>query len=359
MAPMKTWKVTPFEIGDLPSLGMYFKRHLSAASQYGSMAIFHWRAVANYLMPGIINLIKDGDKIVATLSNTPKRLLVKGQECLVAEIGDAYTDPEYQRQGMLTLLIKQSTQDALAGGIRGVYSTPSTLTPSLPAFIHKAGFLPQEDVRLRNLVFPLDIGPSVERRTHWLVGRYASSFFLTFVQVYYLARKWMNRERSSVTIEELRELPVDWDSFWDRSRQAYDVIFERTRQALTWRFFQNPNKYKFYVAKKDGAITGYMVCRVVADEDLKRFVIADFLFLPGCEVYFDVLLLRAFEDALRLGANSISSWCIEGSEFDGFLKRLGFIPRSEIVLVWFQNELATLLKTAGKWHLTISDSDNI
>ena len=169
----------------------------------------------------------------------------------------------------------------------------------------------------------------------------------------------MNRQRSSVTIEEVRDLPEGWDAFWDQSKQAYDVLFERSRRALTWRFFENPNKYKFYVAKRGDTIIGYMVCRVVADEDIKRFVIADFLFAPGCEGYFTVLLLRAFEEALRLGAHSISSWCLERSTWDTQLKSFGFTPRSDIVLVWFQNEFAAGLGAGNRWHFTVSDSDNI
>lgn len=55
--PRKIWAVSPISLDDLPALGLYFKKHLSAASQYGSMAIFHWRAVSNYVMPGIINII--------------------------------------------------------------------------------------------------------------------------------------------------------------------------------------------------------------------------------------------------------------------------------------------------------------
>lgn len=358
MTMRRIWTVVPFTLADLPALGLYFKRHLSAASQYGSMAVFHWRSVDNYLMPGIINLIKDDEKIVATLSNTPKSLLVHGKACLVAEIGDANTDPEYQRQGMLTLLTNQSTQDALDRGILGVYSTPSTVTPSLPAFIGKCGFLPQQEVQIRNLVLPLDIGPLVGKVSHWLIGRYASALYLTLVQVFY----WFKHVRtlrmaSSLRVEEVATLPEDWDPFWVKASQSYDMVFERDRQALAWRFFRNPNKYQFFVARHDGAIVGYLVYRVVSDDDQRRVVLADFLFLPGFEFGFKVILMRVFKEALRLGANSMSSWCLEDSGYDRALKSFGFRARGAIVLVWFQNAFATGL--TGRWHFTISDSDNV
>ena len=355
----RTWKVIPFENRDLPALGLFFKQHFRSASQYGSMGLFQWRAVDNYLMSGIINLIKDGERIVSTLSNTPKRLFVRGEGRLVAEIGDANTDPQYQRQGMLALLINQSTRDALDKGIQGVYSTPDTKTPSLPAFIKKANYLPQQGLDIQSLIFPIDIGPFVQAHTHWLIGHYAGSLFLTLVYLYYLVMKGLNHRSQAFTVDELLALPDDWDNFWDKARQSYDFIFEKNKQALTWRFFRNPNKYKFYIVKNKDEIVGYIVYRIVNDDDIKRLIIADFLFLPGYEFHFKVLLLKVFEDALRIGANLISSWCIKGSNYYKFFKKFGFIKRGNILLIWFQNEFASALKNGHRWHFTISDSDNV
>jgi GNAT superfamily N-acetyltransferase len=126
----KTWEVTPFQDSDLQDIGLFFKRHFPNSGLYGAMGLFQWRAVENYIARGIINLIKDEGRIVSILSNTPKHLLIGGEQHLVAEIGDAFTDPEYQRQGMQTLLTARSIQDALDRGIRGVYSTPDHQTPS-------------------------------------------------------------------------------------------------------------------------------------------------------------------------------------------------------------------------------------
>lgn len=358
-SPSRTWSVIPYNHSDLPAIGLYFKQHIRNASEYGSMGLFQWRTVDNYIMPGIINLIKDGERIVATLSNTPKRLFVNGEGRLVAEIGDANTDPQYQRQGMLALLINQSTRDALGKGIQGVYSAPDTHTPSLPAFIKKANFLPQQDLDIESLTFPIDIGPLLKGRTHWLFSHYMGSFFLTLSYLYYLVMKGLNPMSRGFTVHEMQELPDDWDSFWDKARRSYDFIFERNREALTWRFFSNPNKYQFLIMRSKDEIIGYMVYRIINDGDTKRFIIADYLLLPGYEAHFKLLLLRGFEVALRRGASLISSWCIKGSMYSKFFKSLGFIKRNHIVLIWFQNEFALNLKTTHRFHFTISDSDNV
>lgn len=356
---MKLWKVIPYQLSDLPLLGLYFKTHLVSESQYGSMALFQWRAVDNYLMPGIINVVKDDGKIIATLSNTPKKLFVRGEACLVAEIGDANTDSKYQRQGLLTMLINQSTQDAFERGICGVYSTPSTITPSLPAFVKKSNFLPQKGVNIRNLFFPLDIGPQIGTFTNWLFGRFVGALYLTLVCIYYYVRVLFSGLGSSVAVEECDTLPDDWDEFWEKSRVGYEAVFDRSKESLNWRFFLNPSRYKLFIARDKNIIVGYLVYRIIAEERSKRCVIADFLFLPGCDQYFNKLLLKVFKEALRIGANSISCWCLQGSTFDKCLGRFGFFHRGNIVLVWFQNEFATQLEKLRGWHFTCSDSDNV
>ncbi len=355
----RKWKVVPFQKKDLPAIGQFFKKNFRSASQYGSMGTFQWRAVDNYIMPGIINLIKDGDKIVSTLSNTPKKLLVKGKGYLVAEIGDANTDPHYQRQGMLSLLINQSTRDALDKGIKGVYSTPDTKTPSLPAFIKKANYLPQKDLNIQSLVFPIDIGPLIKKRVHWLIRHYIGSFFLTLVYIFFLLKKGLSFWGSTYNVYELTELPDDWDNFWEKAKKSFDYIFERNKKALTWRFFRNPNKYKFNIAQTEDAVIGYLVYRIINDEDVKRLIIADYLFLPGYESQFQLLMLKVIEDAFQIGVNYISSWCMKGTDYYKYFKKFGFIKRNRILLIWFQNEFISKLEDGKTWHFTISDSDNV
>ena len=354
----KSWTVVPCGKNDLAPLEFFFKTHFPGKEAYGSMGLFHWRAFDHYIMPGIVNLIKDNERIVSILSNTPKRISIQGKDCLAAEIGDAFTDPAYQRQGMLALLTNQSTREALERGIHGVYSTPDAQTPSLPAFIKKAGFVKPESPKVKSLVLLLNPGPFIRRYTHWLIGLYGGALFLTLYFLYYLGLKGWGR-RTPGEIVELNALPEKWDEFWDEARGAYDFILERNRQALTWRFFRNPHKYTFYALRDRGRILGYAVYRIVADAEIKRMILADFLFLPGQEPRFRALLIQVITDALKFGVSYINTWCVEGGPYHGPLKRCGFTARNDILLIWFQNEFAGMLqKRCRSWHFTIADSDN-
>jgi GNAT superfamily N-acetyltransferase len=355
----RTWKAVPFQDADLPAIGLFFKRHFPAPGLYGAMGLFQWRAVDHYITRGIINLVKDEGRIVSILSNTPKHLLVGGQQHLVAEIGDAYTDPDYQRQGMQTLLTVQSIQDALDRGIRGVYSTPDHQTPSLSAFVNKTNFLPLEGPDVKSLVLPLNIGPLLRQRGHWLAAQYVGALHQTLAFIYFRLMKGLH-SASRLEFVELKSLPENWDRFWEQSRQPYEAIFSRSREALTWRFFRNPNRYTFYAAMDQGELAGYAVHRVSEDTGTRMLILADFLFLPGREAHFTALLLKVLEDALKAGASHIYTWCPSRSPYYDSLKKYGFLKRNDILLIWFQNEFAALLREkAARWHFTISDSDNV
>ena len=304
----EAWKVVPFQDADLPAIGRFFKRHFPGPGHYGTMGLFQWRAVEHYLTRGIVNLIKDGDRIVSILSNTPKSLLVGGEEYLVAEIGDAFTDPDYQRQGMQTLLTLQSIQDAWDRGMKGVYSTPDHQTPSLSAFINKANFLPLEGPDVKTLVLPLNIGHLLRLRGHWLAAQYAGSFHQTLAWLYFRLMKALHA--GSPGGNRRAFIPAcNLGTFWEKARKPYDAIFSRNRQALTWRFFRNPNRYTFYGAMEQGELAGYVVHRVSEDTGTRILILADFLFLPGREAHLAALLLKVLEDALKAGVSHIYTWC--------------------------------------------------
>ena len=109
----KKWSSNPYIMDDLPAVGLFFKDLYSGPCDYGNMVFFNWKIVDNYIQPGIINLSKDGNRIASTTSVTPKLLVYKDKVVNAAEIGDTYTHPDYWRQGMFSLLINQTRENAI------------------------------------------------------------------------------------------------------------------------------------------------------------------------------------------------------------------------------------------------------
>ena len=132
------WTPVNYVKNDLPLIASFFKELYTGVGSYGDMGFFQWKIIDNYVKQGIINLIKDGNRIVSTTSITPKLLIYKGDFVNAAEIGDTFTHYDYLRQGMFAVLVNQSRQDAENLGINFVYGTPNDL--SLPGYQKKANF---------------------------------------------------------------------------------------------------------------------------------------------------------------------------------------------------------------------------
>ncbi|MBA7468762.1 hypothetical protein ES707_04015 [subsurface metagenome] len=353
----RSWEAVPFNPQDLPATARFFKEQYGGAGRYGSSDLFRWKILENYVDPGILNLVKDADEVIATTSVTPKRLFFKGAERIVAEIGDTYTHPSYQRQGIFTLLVSQSTKEALERNIRLIYGTPNS--KSLPGYEKKASYKTIQGISVKSLCLPLRVKPFIQKRTHWLVGRYADSIFSTAVYGRFLAKRVLSWQGRS-DVEEIECIPNEWNTFWERSRQDFDFIFCRDKQAVHWRFFENPNKYRFYVLRKDGQIVGYVVYRIVFDIEVARLLISDFLFLPGHEKDLTVLLFRVLEDALHADVATVNAWCPKGNAYFGILREFGFFQRSHVPVISFQNDFALEVQdSCHTWHFTLSDSDNV
>ena len=352
------WTVNLFDPDDLSKIRLFFKRLYTGMGTYGSIDLFNWKIQENYVSDGIINLIKDDDKIVSTTSLTPKILYVKGKKQIVAEIGDTYTDPDYQRKGMFSLLINQTRKDAESKGIPFIYGTPNK--QSLPGYEKKANFIVIKSINVNSMTFPVNISPKISRKTHWLLGNLIGYFYLIFILSLYGLKKFIIKTYSMERINEINKIPNDWDDFWEKAHVSHDFIFSRDSKAMEWRFVNHPNKYRFYILKQQNEIIGYLTYRTLNENGITKLFIADYLFLKGSEEKLKTLLFKVLKDSIEENVTTISIWCSQDSPYFEILKDFGFISRGNVPVICYQNDFASEVQYGcQKWHFTISDSDNI
>jgi hypothetical protein len=352
----KKWNHILYEHGDLPKIGLFFKELFSGMGDYGNMGFFNWKIVDNYIQPGIINLIKDGNRIASTTSVTPKLLVYKNEFVNAAEIGDTYTHPDYWRQGMFSLLINQTRKDAEKKDINFVYGTPNKL--SLPGYQKKANFDLIQNLHVRSLVFSVDIRPHVQKRSHWIPGSIISSIVSIFSFLYFKIKNIFLLLDKTIIVEEINKIPQDWNDFWNHAKEDYDFIINRNIEAMVWRYLDNPSKYKLITLRKNKVLIGYLVFRNIYDEDAKRIVIADYLTLPKEEKALYKGINHIINSAFRIGAN-VGLWCVENSPYFRIFKKKGFLARGNVPVICYQNEFAEQVENCASWHFTIGDSDNI
>ncbi|NQT72699.1 MAG: GNAT family N-acetyltransferase [Chloroflexi bacterium] len=351
------WTVVSYTNDDLPQIGLFFKHQYTGNGTYGDMGLFQWKIVDNYLMPGVINLIKDQDEIVSTTSVTPKSLIFRGSRISSAEIGDTYTDTRYQRQGMFSLVGNKTRENAIEKGIEFIYGLPND--QALPGWKKKANFEVISNLTVKSMAIPLNIGPQVQRMTHWIPGSIAGSVSPILAFFYLKLRNMFSFSDRTLAIEEIQKLPEDWEEFWDQAKSPYEFIIERDTKALKWRYFNCPNKYRFLLVRKNGKICGYLVYRIVPGEGVSYLFLADYLFLPGQETAMIPLLKMVLNTAFKYQVNAIRLWCVQSSPYFSILKRFGFLPRENVPVIGYRNDFTASLSECRSWHFTIADSDNV
>ena len=352
------WVINRFLPEDLSRISLFFKRLYTGMGAYGSMDLFNWKIQENYASSGIINLIKDDKEIVSTTSLTPKFLYYKGKKGIVAEIGDTYTDPDYQRKGMFSLLINQTRKDAESKGISFIYGTPND--QSLPGYEKKANFKTIKSIYVKSMSFPVNISPIISKKMHWLLGNLIGYFYLILILSIH---KFKNLINKTVLIEEIilaKNIPENWDIFWNKAHKAHDFIFSRDSKALIWRFINHPYSYKIYYIRREKEIIGYLSYRILYGNGITHLVIADYLFLKGKEKKLRSLLNRVLKDSIQENVTTIKVWCPHDSPYFIIFRDFGFMTRGNIPVICYQNEFALDIESGCKnWHFTISDSDNI
>jgi hypothetical protein len=353
----KTWTVVPYEPDDLSELAEFFKKYYTGASGYGSAELFSWKIVRNYAGPGLIRFIKDEGRIISVLSATPKWLYVMGRAQIVAELCDALTDPNYRRQGLFAVLDSQITNDVLHSGIPFVYGTPNRI--ALPGHEKKANYKTIPGIRLKSMVVPLGVTYLMQDKCHRQIANAASTLYSSLVSIYFLWKKY-SLNPAALSMEKIDEIPEEWDDFWEEARSRFDFILARNRRAIQWRYIENPNRYRIYVLKDNGRIVTYLIYRIMHDSNVASLVVADYLCLPGREKDLMTLLFRILDDARKAGTAKINVWCPEENPCFQVFKRFGFIERSEIPVIAYQNDFArTLQESCRSWHFTVGDSDNV
>jgi hypothetical protein len=354
---MTDWVTSHCSKEDLPQVAQFFKKQYQGTGNYGELGLFQWKIIDNVKLPGTIFLVKDTDVIAATTSITPKSLLLNNEEILSAEIGDTYTDSNYQRQGIFSLLINEGRRNANNHGIKFVYGTPND--QSLPGYEKKANFKVIPKLKVSSLVFPINVKKVLQSKTNLLFSLLVSPLLELLSFLHFKLRCLLISNASKYQIKELKTVPVEWDQFWNEAKLDYDFIFNRDKKAITWRFFNNPNKYKMLGLYDNQKIVGYLVYRIQFDESGNRLVLADYLFLKGHQSAFGVAVREVLNRGFSNNVTTVSGWSVTNSEYASALKKYGFLTRGEVPVISHVDDFWEKLNCISKTHFTVSDSDNI
>lgn len=341
---------------ELYALDSFFKVQFKGGYRYGTMGYFFWKIFLNPFGKGFVRVIKKESDIVATTSITPRALMLNQMRTSVAEIGDTYTDSKFQGRGYFSALVNGACDIAETNGIKLVYGTPNN--QSLPAYTKNTSFqkLPFLDIRSYSYILRVDhiLTPKIGRIFSGLLN----IIFSPLVYLHNIFLRYSISNNEDCKIENVAEVPQDWDQFWNDVSKQWDFLFYRDAESVQWRFFSTPEKYSFLIVRSSERIIGYVVYKIIPDISRSTFMIADFLFLNGHEFEFNKCLKLIRKIGMDADINSIALWCDTKSVYSSILKRNGFICGSNFPVIC--NKVgADELNNLRLVHFTLSDSDNI
>lgn len=223
---------------------------------------------------------KKTGRVISAASMVGVRAIWKGQEIKMLLGFNMVVAPEYRRQGIHSILIRQTREEVRAAGfcLSTIFPNPR----SMPQLERSKTYYHVSEVPL--LIRPLDMRALANARGSNAVLTWASTLGWA------LAGRSLWREQgppgagSPLCISEDLMLGNGYDRFWRRVKTKYDLMMVRDRTFLTWRFLDIPTReYQILSARQGDEILGYMVLRQTSVRGTMSGLICDFLVVEGEE----------------------------------------------------------------------------
>lgn len=326
---------------------------------------YDWKIYQNPYIKGEIYLeIRDGI-IVGSSTITPKRISIVGHKSFAAELGDSFTLPRYQRQGINSRALAYCTDYGLSHGINIIYGTPNEANYRL---LIKQGYIPCSYVSFARMEKSLRPFSSLRAAVRALIFGHRKST-LQLLKLMAAAELRYRRATHSrhgcdsgdIQIETLDNIPEDInDGFWGRPRYGFFNI--RDSSYLRWRFFHNPNNYLFLAAHKYYSWSGYLVAKTSKDNQAALF--CDFATFNDALDIFAKLIRRSEQLLAEMGIKRIALSCVKNSPYYQSLLDSGYFDMgsrsNQPILVYSKTaEGKRILENRSKWHFTLADTDAV
>ncbi len=321
-----------------------------------SAEYFLWKISENPAGKGFVTLSMDREKIVGTLTMTQKKLFFKGKLISAVEIGDVFTDPAYQRQGIFTSLVIATRDRAIDNGVQLIYGTPNEI--ALPGYEKKCNIIRKNGLDLFLWVLPLKPLSILLRNNKTLRQSFVCRMFdrTTILPIKGMASTFSRKSHeNNLTFTE------DFDELNNRLTHHYSMMLARRSEDLIFRLIKNPEKEKYKLIEErttQGKIEAYLIYKECYQDNMKVIFIADLFgidFRPMARLWNKMICI-----GVNQGVDLLAIWAPKTlASFCSFLP-IPPIPYSKKEVILFNEHLGReALEDRGKWLFSIIDTDNI
>lgn len=323
---------------------------------------YEWKYFKNPIQDGRLWLAEDDNKIAAIKGVTPKKMKILSNIVNGGEMGDSFTQKNYQRRGIFTRISRVARESAFDDGVSFIYNTPNKDT-SLPGYLKKLNHAPIP-IKLHNLIMPINIKNLLIKNLPIHSLSYVLSPIFETISKFMFTINMYGIKKNNIIISQLTGPFVDEvDTFYEKASVNYDIILVRNKDYLNWRYLMNPDNYSILIARdENNLLLGYMVTKVGYFRDNKVSIgfIVDYLILNSNLNIFKKLLYASIKEFYLKKVGYISVWSIKGTFYYKGLVKAGFFPYKRVPFLCYQNDIGNLIINNNyKWHFTMGDTDNI
>lgn len=295
---------------------------LSFGGRQMSLPYWKWRFQDNPAGHGVIELCWDGNVLVAHYAVTNLTMSIHGQILNVGLSGTTMTHPAYRGMSLFQMLARSTYHRMLKINMPLVWGFPNLMSH-------------------RSFVCELD----------W-VDIYEVPMFRL-----HLEPRLKDINTSNEYIFELSSADERFDTLWERIRNDYDIITQRDRAYINWRYFMNPSeKYKLIGHVENNEIQGYAVFKHYGDE----LQVVDLMMGKEAVDVGENLITYLIAQALKENASSVSLWMNVTHPLHHALEKIGFRPEGPVTYLGGLVLNTTIDKSFydfKRWYFTMSDSD--
>ncbi len=172
--------------------------------------------------------------------------------------------------------------------------------------------------------------------------------------------RWPSDRR--VEVQRVDHFPQELAKPLNRLTRQFPIAAARTVESLNWRFAQLKDRgYKIFLARSNGALSGYVVTRKMPMKEFTSHAIVDILFAPDDKATGNALVNTALDEARAESADVCACLLNPQGQYYRFFRNRGFFrtPESFTLIVHEPpncRHRPTEIRPAD-WHLTWFDHD--
>lgn len=277
-------------------------------------------------------------------------------DCLMSV--NTLTKEEYRGQKIFTGLADLVFNEGISKGYEFVYGMPNQ--NSYPGFVKKLNFNDIGSIPL----YLKPISPSN------IVKDFMNSKVLTLLSkpfnIFFNVKKPKQNQKLKLVKLDNDSLELA-DKFWEKAKDEYPIMIERTSQYLKFRYLDIPRrKYECYYVLENNIPVAFAVGRVMDVANIKCGMLADFIYLEGHEKAAKSLLKNMNYILKTNGADLLGFMMQSHHKEATLIKRNGYFkcpkfmepqPFLLILRIFNENFKKEGIDNIKNWFFTMGDYD--